>query len=124
MKLDIPCDDAKSRLLLEDFKVSCTKGWYFETLRWTDSGAMVYKFFLLDLAEQHEIDGKKYVRYHGWLEASEVPGMIVVKAAGELEKFVDPDLQRELIQRFYDDVVEPVCRRHRVSPRLQEISHL
>lgn len=124
MNLDIPCDDAKSRLLLEDFKVSCSKGWFFETLRWANSGSLIYKFFLLDLAEQQEIDGKRYVRYHGWLEASEVPGMIVVKAAGELEKFLDADLQNELIRRFFDDVVEPVCRRHRVIPRLQESSHI
>ena len=124
MKLDIPCDDAKSRLLLEEFKASCHKGWYYETLRWTESGELIYKFFLLNLAEQEEIDGKKFVRYHGWIEASEAPGVINVKAAGELEKLLDANLQQELITRFHDDVVEPVCKRHNVIARLSKVSNL
>ncbi len=124
MKLDIPCDDAKSRLLLEEFKASCQKGWFFETLRWDDGGSLIYKFFLVTLSEQAEIDGKKFVRYHGWVEASEAPGVINVKAAGDLEKFLDAELQQELIQRFHDDVVEPVCKRHRATARLSSDSHL
>ncbi len=118
MKLDIPCDDKTSRALLEEFKACCQKGWYFETLRWTDEGEMIYKFFLLDLGEQTEQDGKKFVRYYGWLEASETDGVIAVKAAGELQSLLPPELQRTLITRFHDDVVVPVCKRHGVLARL------
>ena len=117
-KLDIPCDDAKSRILLEEFKSSCYhSGWYFETLRWTDDGFLIYKFFLLDLAEQAEIDGKKFVRYHGWVEAHESLEAINIKPAGDLENLLDSELKRQLLQRFYDDIVEPVCRRHKALPR-------
>ena len=118
MKLDIPCDDKTSRALLEEFKACCQKGWYFETLRWSDDGDMFYKFFLLDLSEQEELDGRKFVRYFGWIEAGEADGVINVKAAGELESLVASELQETLISRFHDDVVVPVCKRHNVRARL------
>ena len=118
IKLDIPCNDAKSRALLEEFKASCQRGWFYEALRWTEDGFLIYKFFLLNLSEQEELKGKKFVRYHGWLEAQEAPGVISIKAAGDLENLLDGELQQELVKRFYDDVVEPVCKRHKVLTRL------
>jgi hypothetical protein len=120
VKLTIPCDDSKSRLLLEEFKSSCQKGWFYETLRWDDGGQLIYKFFLLNLAEQEELHGRKYVRYHGWVEASEAPGVININAAGALEKLLDSELQQELVQRFHDDVVVPVCKRHAVIAKLTD----
>jgi len=118
VRVEIPCDDKTSRALLEEFKACCHKGWYFETLRWTEDGDMIYKFFLLDLAEQEEFEGKKFVRYYGWLEAGEADSVISVRAAGELESLLPADLQRILITRFHDDVVVPVCKRHNVLARL------
>jgi hypothetical protein len=130
VKLEIPCDDRTSRALLEEFKACCQKGWYFETLRWTDDGDMIYKFFLLDLSEQTEVEDKKFVRYYGWLEAGECDRVVSekasgeseriiwVRAAGELESLLPPDLRKTLITRFHDDVVVPVCKRHNVLARL------
>lgn len=122
VKVDIPCDDTKSRLLLEGFKGSCQRGWFYETLRWTEQGNLIYKFFLLNLAEQEELEGRKFVRYHGWIEASEEPGSIAIKAAGDLENLLDNDLQEELVSRFYEDIVDPVCRRHKVPARMTKIA--
>jgi hypothetical protein len=130
VKLEIPCDDRTSRALLEEFKACCQKGWYFETLRWTDDGDMIYKFFLLDLSEQTELEDKKFVRYYGWLEAGECDRaasgqvsneserIIWVKAAGQLESMFPLDLRVNLLTRFHDDVVVPVCKRHNVIARL------
>ncbi len=91
---------------------------------------MIYKFFLLDLSEQTELEDKKFVRYYGWLEAGECDRaasgqvsneserIIWVKAAGQLESMFPLDLRVNLLTRFHDDVVVPVCKRHNVIARL------
>ncbi len=117
-QLRVSCTDAESRALLEDFKSSCRSGWFFETLRCNEKGQMTYKFFLLDLTNQKQIETEQYVRYHGWVEAVEIEGAIAIKPGGALENMLDPELRSFLIKRFYDDIFEPVCNRHRISPLL------
>jgi hypothetical protein len=116
--LQVKCTDAESRALLVDLKTSCQNGWFFETFRITDQGLMIYKFFLLDLSQQRQIGDDQYVRYHGWVEVSEADGVISVKPAGELENMVDAGLRTFLLTRFHDDVLDPVCKRHRIWPTL------
>lgn len=113
------CTENQARALLEDFKSSCTNGWFFETYRFVDDGRMIYKFFLIDLDEQLEQNDRKYVRYHGWLEAIEEDGSVVIKPAGSLAPMLDQELKQFLLKRFHDDVMEPVCRRHRVVTQIK-----
>ncbi|HEY9734302.1 MAG TPA: hypothetical protein V6C89_20490 [Drouetiella sp.] len=115
--LEAQCTENQARALLEDFKASACNGWFFETYRFIDDGRMVYKFFLIDLNDQLEQNENKYVRYHGWLEVVEEEGAIVVKPGGSLEPMLDPALKQMLLTRFYEDVMEPVCKRHRVVTR-------
>ena len=75
-------------------------------------------FFLLDLSKQESVNDEQYVRYFGWVEAIETEDSIIVKASGELEKFVAPELRQLLIQRFHDDMLEPVGRRERMRVML------
>jgi hypothetical protein len=116
--LEAHCTEVQARALLEDFKSSCCNGWFFETYRFSDSGQMIYKFFLIDLNEQIEQDDKKYIRYHGWLEAVEEEGVIVVQPGGSLGHMMDPGLKQLLLTRFNEDVMKPVCERHRVITRV------
>ena len=117
-RLEVSCTDAESRSLLEDLKTSCRNGWFFETLRCTDQGQMVYKFILIDLAQQRQFENEYYIRYHGWLEAIETDQALVFRAAGELEDMLDSEVRNFLIKHFHDDVLEPVCRRRRLTARL------
>ena len=98
---------------------TCLKKCFFETYRFAENGRMIYKFFLVDLSDQLEQDEKKYIRYHGWLEAVEEEQSIVVKPAGSLVQMLDPGLKRFLLTRFNDDVMTPVCERHRVLIRVE-----
>ncbi len=116
--LEAQCTENQARALLEDFKVSCCNGWFFETYRFLEDGRMVYKFFLIDLDDQVEQEEMKYVRYHGWLEVIEEEGYIAVNPAGSLAPMLDPALKHMLLKRFQDDVMEPVCQRHRVIIRV------
>jgi hypothetical protein len=113
-KLEVICSDKESRALLEQLKVSCHKGWFFETFRIESKGFMVYKFLLLDLDKQKTIEDKQYVRYLGWVEASETEDSVVVRPSGSLEKFLTGEIRSLLISRFHDDMLEPVCRRQRM----------
>ena len=117
--LEARCTEIQARALLEDFKSSCSNGWFFETYRFAENGRMIYKFFLVDLSDQLEQDEKKYIRYHGWLEAVEEDQSIVVKPAGSLVQMLAPELKRFLLTRFNDDVMTPVCERHRVLIRVE-----
>jgi hypothetical protein len=116
--LQVKCTDAESRALLVDLKTSCQNGWFFETFRITAQGLMIYKFFLLDLAQQQQVDDEQYVRYYGWVEVTESDGVMTVKPAGDLENMVAPELRTLLLTRFHDDVLDPVCKRHRIWPTL------
>ncbi|MDR3612619.1 MAG: hypothetical protein P4L53_03580 [Candidatus Obscuribacterales bacterium] len=113
-KLEVICSDKESRALLEQLKVSCHKGWFFETFRIESQGYMVYKFLLLDLDNQKSIDNEQYVRYLGWVEASESEDSVVVRPSGSLENFLSGEIRSLLIKRFHDDMLEPVCRRQRM----------
>lgn len=113
-KLEVICNDKESRALLEQLKMSCHRGWFFETLRIENNGYMVYKFLLLDLENQKTIDNDQYVRYLGWVEASESEDAIVIRPSGDLEKFLPDETREFLIGRFHDDMLEPVCRRQRM----------
>lgn len=113
-RLEVICNEVESRSLLEQLKVSCHKGWFFETLRIEGKGFMVYKFLLLDLNKQKTIENEQYVAYLGWVEAGETEDSIVVRASGDLEKFLASEARSVLISRFHDDVLEPVCRRLRM----------
>ncbi|CAN5471466.1 hypothetical protein BH10CYA1_BH10CYA1_49720 [soil metagenome] len=115
--LEVLCTENQARALLEDMKVSCCNGWFFETYRFVDDGRMIYKFFLIDLDDQLEQSENKYIRYHGWLEVVEEQGSIVVQPAGALSPMLDPALKQMLLTRFNEDVMEPVCNRHRVVTR-------
>jgi len=116
--LEALCTENQARALLEDMKASCSNGWFFETYRFVDDGRMIYKFFLIDLDEQLEQGEKKYIRYHGWLEVVEEEGSIAVKPAGSLGPMLDSDLKQMLLTRFNEDVMEPVCKRHRVVTKV------
>ena len=113
-KLEVICNDKESRALLEQLKVSCQKGWFFETFRIESKGFMVYKFLLLDLNKQKNVDDEQYVRYLGWVEATESEDSVVVRPSGSLEKFLASESRSLLIERFHDDMLEPVCRRQRM----------
>jgi hypothetical protein len=117
--LEAHCTEIQARALLEDFKSSCCNGWFFETYRFAEDGRMIYKFFLIDLNDQLEQGEKKYIRYHGWLEAVEEDESIVVKPAGSLAHMLDPELKRLLLTRFNEDVMKPVCERHRVLTKVE-----
>lgn len=116
--LEAKCSDIQSRALLEDLKSSCRNGWYFETYRFAEMGRMVYKFFLIDLSEQMEQESCKFIRYFGWVEASETEGAVLVKAGGALAHMMDPELKDFLVSRFNEDVMQPVCDRHRIPNKL------
>ena len=113
-RLEVICNDKESRALLDQLKMSCHKGWFFETFRIEKKGYMVYKFFLLDLNNQKTIENEQYVSYLGFVEASEIEDAIIVRPSGELENFVAPEIRSLLLGRFHDDMLEPVCRRQRM----------
>ncbi|HEY9678585.1 MAG TPA: hypothetical protein V6C76_11280 [Drouetiella sp.] len=116
--LEAQCNENQARALLEGLKSSCRNGWHFETYRFDDAGLMTYKFFLIDLSEQLEQDEKKFVRYHGWLEAVEQEGVVAIKPAGSLEHMLDSDVKHFLLQRFAEDVMKPVCTRLNILMRV------
>jgi hypothetical protein len=113
-RLEVICNDKESRALLEQLKVSCHRGWFFETFRIESKGFMVYKFLLLDLDNQKAIENEQYVRYLGWVEAGESEDSVIVRPSGNLEKFLAAETRSHLISRFHDDMLEPVCRRQRM----------
>lgn len=113
-QVKVNCTDAQSRALLEELKINCRNGWYFDGYSFDDKTLMTYKFFLCDLKDRQEIKGAHYVRYYGWVEVTESEDSVVVQAAGALQSMIDPEYRDLLLERFYNDMLQPVCQRQKL----------